>query len=56
MAPERSFVVLTSGQLGVLFLTEAFIRPEVNQFSFGEFMWRYVAAKRFACSQRPGVN
>ena len=44
------------GQLGVLLLIEAVIGPEVNQFFFGELMWRYVAAKRFACSERPGVN
>jgi hypothetical protein len=37
-------------------LGEVVIGPEVNQFFFGEFMWRYVAAERLSCCERPGVN
>jgi hypothetical protein len=45
------------GWLAVCFgLVEAVIGPEVDQFFFGEFMWRHVAAKGLTCGQCPGVD
>jgi hypothetical protein len=37
-------------------LTGMVIGPEVDQFFFGECMWRYIAAKRLACGECPGVD
>ena len=39
-----------SGLIGMV------IGPEVDQFFFGEFMWRHIAAKRLACGECPGVD
>ena len=38
------------------FGVQVIVGPEVDQFFRGELMWRYVAAKRPARSQRPDVN
>ena len=48
---------LEEGWLALRFgLVEAVIGPEVDQFFFGKFMWRHVAAKGLTCGQGPGVD
>jgi hypothetical protein len=56
LLPEWSFAVSERAGLGILYYIEVVIGPEVDQFFFGKFMWRHVAAKGLACGQCPGVD
>jgi len=47
---------LTGGLTSALRWLEVVVGLEVDEFLFGEFLWRYVGAEHPVCGQRSGVN